>query len=166
MSNVSYELLNLFEIDEPDGVRHYVCFLDPLQAGVEGIEWRCVVGEFVPTPDGEFDPATFRLNPEFIASFVDYMNDQMLTSGELLEQAGANPDSVLHLLDPRTGEPEGEPADEDLLGGFAIDSEGHPIADSFRYNPDHVMFHPSHGPSGILIDRRFYDWLHASPRPE
>lgn len=166
MNEVSHDLLNLFEIDEPEGTRHYVCFLDPVRAGAQGIDWRCVVGEFDPTPEGNFDPTGFRLNPEFVAAFVTYMNARVLSSEEVREQARANPESILHLLDPRCGEPDGEPAEGNLLGGFAIDPQGQPVPDSFRYNPDHLMFDPQQGPSGILIDRRFYDWLHGDESNE
>jgi hypothetical protein len=161
MNDVSYDLLNLYQIEEPEGTKHYVCFLDPVLAGARGIDWRAVVGEFDPTADGEFAPETFRLNPEFVAAFVGYMNGPVLASEEVREQARANPRGFLHLLDPRCGDPDGEPPAGELLGGFAIDESGHPVPDSFRYNPDHLMFDPDSGPSGILVDRRFYNWLHG-----
>jgi hypothetical protein len=161
MDDVSYDLLNLYEIDGTDGTKHYVCFLDPVLAGARGIDWRCVVGEFEPNPKGDFDPQTFRLNPDFVAAFVGYMNGPVLASEEVREQARANPKGFLHLLDPRCGEPEAT----DLLGGFAIDEAGQPVPGSFRYNPDHLMFDPQSGPSGILVDRRFYHWLHGLETP-
>lgn len=166
MSEPSYDLLNIYEIDESTGPRHYLCLLEPVQAGVKGILWESVVGEFTPRGDGEFDPETFRLNPDFVAAFVAYMNGPMLESPELREQARANPGGFLHLVDPRVGEPEGEPAPGDMLGGFAIDEGGVPVPGSFRYNPEHLMFDARSGPSGILTDRRFYDWLHAQETEE
>jgi hypothetical protein len=168
MDDVSYDLLNLYEIDEAEGTKHYVCFLDPVLAGARGIDWRSVVGEFDPRPDGDFDPATFRLNPDFVAAFAAYMNGPVLASDDVRQQAQANPDGFLHLLDPRCEEPdgEGEPPVGDLLGGFAIDEAGQPVPDSFRYNPDHIMFDPQTGPSGILVDRKFYHWLHGIDHDE
>jgi hypothetical protein len=162
--DASLELLNIFEIEDPDeGPRFLICFLEAALAGSKGIDGRAVVGDFTPKADGDFDPATFRLNPEFVAAFAEYINSQALDSEELLEQARQNPDANLFLMDPRyLGE--GEPPPGDLLGWFQIDEQGRPIPGSFHYNDRHVMFDPDRGPSGILIDRSFYDWLHPMPR--
>ena len=56
--------------------------------------------------------------------------------------------------------PESDPPTEDILGSFAVDGDGRLIPDSFRYNPGHLWFHPQTGPSGLLSDRKFHDWLH------
>lgn len=167
MSEHSFDLLNIFEIDEPEGPRHLVCFLEKDTADAQGgIEVRDVVGDFDPKADGEFDPETFRLNPEFIQGLVAYMNAEAIHSPELIEQARSNPGAILYLLDPRNDHPGAEPPIGDLLGGFAIADDGTPVPNSFRYNDQHVMFDPVTGPSGILTDRQFYDWLHPQPRVE
>jgi hypothetical protein len=162
MSDTSLDLLNIYEIQEPAGTRHLVCFLEPVLAGARGIEGRSVIGEFTPRDDGEFDPETFLLNPEFVEAFIRYMNKTVIEAPEMEEQSRANPAGYLHLIDPRCGVQEGEPPLADVLGGYAIDPDGKAVPGSFRYNPDHVMFDPTSGPSGILTDRRFYDWLHAA----
>lgn len=156
----SLELLNIFDIEEDGTTRHFVCFLEPVLAGAQGIPVAAIVGEFTPDGDGEFDPDTFRLNEEFIGAFTAYMNDEVIHSPDLRNQALGNPGGVLYLVDPRITEAVNEPDPGDLLGGFAIDDDGQPVPESFRYNPQHQMFTRTHGPSGILTDRRFYDWLH------
>lgn len=161
MTGRSLDLLNIYELMEPDGPRHLVVFLEPLHAQLQGIVSRAVVGEFVPRPDGEFDPATFRLNPEFVAMFVQYMNEEAIQSPELLAQAEQNPSSHLYLVDPRNPqEDDGPPPASDLLGRFSVDAHGRPVPGSFEYNPAHAMFDPVTGPSEILTDRKFYNWLH------
>lgn len=158
--DASLDLLNIFEVQEPTGTRFLVCFLEPVLAGSIGIVERAVVGEFTPRADGEFDPATFRLNPEFVMAFAGYMNEIGALSPDLEEQGRANPGAALYLVDPRFGEGPGDPPPSDLLGSIEIDAEGRPVRGSFRYNPHHVLFDPVTGPSFLLLDRRFYDWLH------
>jgi hypothetical protein len=165
-SDYSLDLLNIFDIEEEGGTRHFVCFLEPVLAGAQGIPVQAIVGEFTPDEDGEFDPATFRLNEEFVAAFSAYMNDEVVHSPDLNFQAKGNPGGVLYLVDPRVTEPVAEPDAGDLLGGFAIDDAGQPVPESFRYNPQHIMFSPDRGPSGILTDRRFYNWLHPGVHGE
>ncbi len=159
----SLELLNIYEINEPEGPRFLVCFLEPVLAGAKGIDSRAVVGDFTPRADGEFDPASFRLNSEFVATFAEYMNAVALDSEELRAQARGNPGSDLFLLDPRFQDHSQEPKPADLIGWFHIDELGQPVPESFQYNGHHVMFDPDRGPSGILFDRSFYDWLHPLP---
>jgi hypothetical protein len=159
--DTSLELLNIYEIEEPEGTRHLVCFLEPVMAGAQGIPVRSIVGEFDPRDDGEFDPSSFRLNPEFVEAFMDFMNSQVIESAEMSEQSRANPGGFLHLIDPRRQDVSAEPPLSDVLGAYAVGPSGQAVPNSFRYNPDHVMFDPTTGPSGILTDRRFYDWLHA-----
>lgn len=163
--SASIELLHIYEIEEPEGTRFLVCFLEPVLAGARGIESKAVVGEFVPKPDGEFDPETFVLNPEFVAGFEEYMNALGIDSPELIEQARQNPGSELFLVDPRHGDPASEPEVGDLLGWISIDDDGTPVDDSFHYNEQHLLFDPLTGPSHILLDRRFYDWLHPLAEP-
>ncbi len=120
-----------------------------------------MVGEFIPDDEGEFDPHSFELNPEFVEAFVQYMNEDAILSSELLSQAARNPSSHLYLVDPRNPlEQDEPPPPSDLLGRFAIDEHGHPVLNSFEYNHDHAMFDPISGPSDILTDRLFYNWLH------
>jgi hypothetical protein len=157
------ELLNIYQIEEDGQDRFLVCFLEPVLAGIQGIPTRAVVGDFTPRPDGEFDPQTFRLNPEFVAAFALYMNEEMIDSPDLAEQGRRNPGGQLFLVDPRITGPEaqGEPDPADVLGWLTVEDDGAIQPESFTYNPDHVMFQPDRGPSGILMDRQFYDWLQA-----
>lgn len=161
--DTSHDLLNIYEVEDPEGgPRFLICFLEPVLAGLKGIDHRAVVGDFTPKPDGDFDPATFQLNPDFAITFAEYINSEALDSDELREQAMENPGVELFLMDPRF-RGMGEPPIGDLLGWFHIDEKGLPIPGSFHYNGHHVMFDPDQGPSGILVDRNFYDWLHPTP---
>src|SRR4051794_34483215 len=83
----SLPLLNTFEVETEEGMKHLIGFLDPVLAGARGINPRSVVGGFTPDAEGEFDPATFRVNPVFLAAFTDYMNDEPSRSPEVVEQA-------------------------------------------------------------------------------
>lgn len=159
MAERSLDLLNIYELMEPEGPRHLVAFLEPVLAELRGIVSHAVVGEFLPRTDGEFDPNTFELNPEFVLQFIRYMNEEAIHSPELLDQAARNPSSQLHLVDPRNLDDD-EPPLSDVLGRFTIDEHGQPVAGSFEYNREHAMFDPVKGPSDILTDRSFYNWLH------
>ena len=48
-----------------------------------------------------------------------------------------------------------------MIGGFAIDEAGQIVPGSFQYNPAHLWFNPETGSSSILVNRKFYDWLHS-----
>ncbi len=158
-------LLNVFEVERDGKTRHLIGFLDPVLAGAAGIDERAVVGEFLPDPGRGFDPKTFRGNPKFVASFTAYMNEEAAHSPDLVAQAADQPAGPLYVLDPRYRGPEGEePAASEVLGDFTIDGRGGIVAESFHYNDSHRWFDPASGTSGVLNDRRFYDWLH--PRPE
>lgn len=154
-------LLNIFEVKEEAGPRHYVCFLDPVLAGAIGIAEEAIVGEFTPTPDGEFDPETFRLNARFVEAFERYMNDQAIDNEELQALASQQPANRLFLVDPRQADdPDAEVGDTNVIGHFQVDPIGVLMPDSFQYNERHLLFDPELGVSGILFDRQFYLWLH------
>jgi hypothetical protein len=168
MSEDSLSLLNIYEIDEEFGTRYFVCFLESVMAGAIGIPTRSIVGEFTPDKDNEFDSETFERNEEFIQAFVQYMNREGINAPELIAQARAEPGGFLYLVDPRhpldeTGEE--EPPTEQLIGRFLVDDQGRITPDSFEYNSDHILFDPQSGVSGMLHDRRFYDWLHPEGTP-
>jgi hypothetical protein len=161
MADPNLPLLNVYEVDMDGAHRHLVCFLDPVLAGVVGISSRAVVGQFVPGPDESFDPETFELNPEFVEVFSQYMNDAAASSPEVVQEARDRPSGWLYLLDPRyTDDSDAAPPPGDLLGCFAVDDTGHVVPGSFQYNSNHLWFDPARGVSGVLSDRRFYDWLH------
>jgi hypothetical protein len=162
MSGEPLGLLNIFEVDEGARKRHLVCFLEPVMAGSQGIEGRCVVGEFTPDGGGEFDVETFAVNPEFLEAFTEYMNAEAIHEPGLIAQARQQESGGwLFLVDPRVElEPNVEPPATELIGCFAIDDAGAIISESFRYNEQHVLFNTQTGISGMLQDRRFYDWLH------
>jgi hypothetical protein len=161
MSEASLPLLNIYEVEIEGGTRHLVGFLDPVLAGAVGIDSRSMVGEFDPGPDGEFNVASFRPNPEFIAALTDYMNQSTIHAPEVIAHAQAQPGGWLYLIDPRNPNVSDEtlPA-KDLVGCFTVGDDGRIVPDSFRYNRQHLWFDPELGVSGLLEDRRFYDWLH------
>jgi hypothetical protein len=167
MSNSSetLALLNVYEIVIEGSTRHFVCFLDPVLAGVRGIDQRTVVGEFTPGANRSFDPSTFRLNPEFVDSLTRYMNEDAALTTEVIRQAAEQPGQWLYVLDPRyVGNEIDEPNGEDLLGCFAVDGSGQIVPNSFMYNENHRWFEPDSGISGVFSDRRFYDWLQTQVR--
>lgn len=166
MSEPDLALLNVYEVQADGATHHIVCFLDAVLAGARGIDARAVVGEFTPGPDGGFDPDTFQLNPDFVEVFTQYMNEEPGRSEQVAQEAAANPSAWLYVLDPRH-EPSAatDPPASDVLGCFAVDDHGQVVPNSFQYNREHVLFDPAHGVSGILFDRRFYDWLHPVKNP-
>ena len=158
MSDV-LSLLNLYEIDDDGSTRHIVCLLEPVRAGAVGIDARTIVGGYDPGPDRGFDLQSFRPNPGFAAAFTDYMNAVASHAPELIAQAAAQPGLWLYLVDPRAPDPAGEVPPGDVVGCFAVDETGQIAPNSFQYNANHLWFDPDAGPSGILSDRRFYEWL-------
>lgn len=155
-------LLNVFEVEVDGRTRYLIGFIDAVLAGAAGLDERSIVGEYTPGPADEFDPASFESNPAFVAAFVEYMNRQGSQSPELASQAEGYTSGWLYLVDPRSHAPAAsEPPPSDLLGGFAVDSAGQIVPDSFRYNPQHLWFNPASGASGVFTDRKFYDWLHG-----
>ncbi|HEV3165373.1 MAG TPA: hypothetical protein VGZ22_15205 [Isosphaeraceae bacterium] len=161
MDDKSLSLLNVFEVEVEGATHHMVCYLDPVLAGSRGIDSRSVIGEFTPDAQGEFDPRTFRINPEFIEAFVQYMNAESTGATEAIAQARDQPGGWLYLIDPRNPRrPEVETPPGDLVGCFAVDDTGQIVPNSFQYNQNHLWFDPVSGVSGLLYDRKFYDWLH------
>jgi hypothetical protein len=165
-ADVGLQLLNVYEVVVDGRQRHLVCFLDPVLAGARGIDHRAVVGEFTPGPGLAFDPSTFRLNPAFVETVTGYMNEEAGRSDDLKRDARGQPGGWLYVLDPRyTGGPDEEPPAADLLGCFAVDGSGQIVPNSFLYNEKHRWFGEASGVSGVLSDRRFYDWLHSAAGP-
>lgn len=164
MTTPGLPLLNVFEVEADGARRHLVCFLDTVLAGVRGIDVRSVVGEFVPGPEGGFDPGTFRVNPDFVEAFTRYMNEEAARSPEVVDQARSHPGEWLYIVDPRhRGPSDSDPPAADVVGCFAVDGSGQVAPGSFQYNTNHAWIDPARGVSGLLSDRRFYDWLHPSP---
>ncbi len=154
-------LLNLYEVEEGGERRHLICFLEPVRAGATGINVRTILGDYSPGPTGSFDPGSFRLNPAFAAVFTDYMNLEAVRAPELIAQAARQPGRWLYLIDPRAIDPEGDVPPTDVVGCFAVDDAGQIAPNSFQYNRNHSWIDPTLGPSGLLADRRFYDWLNS-----
>src|SRR4051794_2003649 len=154
-------LLNIFEVETEEGVKHLVGFLDPVRAGAEGIATRSIVGGFTPGEDGAFNPGSFSVNPEFVAAFTDYMNGEPSRSDEIAAQARTVPSSWLYVVDPRDQTPDDQdPPGSQVIGCYAVDEAGQIVPNSFQYNAEHLWFCPETGPSGVLENRQFFDWLH------
>lgn len=154
-------LLNIYEVETDSGPRHLVGFLDSVLAGARGIDSRAMIGEFAPGPDGEFNLETFSVNPEFVAAFTAYMNHEAARSPEVIASAEQLRSDWLYLVDPRNqSHADDEPPGADILGCYAVDADGQIVPGSFQYNQNHLWFNPESGTSGLLSDRRFYDWLH------
>jgi hypothetical protein len=153
-------LLNLFEVETDEGVKHLVGFFDAVRAGAEGVPSRSIVGGFTPNEDGGFDVETFRVNPEFLAAVTDFMNDEPSRSDEVAAQARANQSDWLYIVDPRDPTPDDEdPPASNIVGAYAVDESGQVVPNSFQYNSQHLWFCVKSGISGLLEDRRFFDWL-------
>ena len=166
MPESELSLLNVYEVEVDGGTRHLVGFLDPVLAGSRGIDSRAMIGEFTPGPDGEFDHESFRVNPEFVAALTDYMNGAPSRTPEIIAQARSIPSDWLYVVDPRDAtDPDEDPPLAEVLGCYAVDADGQIVPNSFQYNRNHLWFNPDSGVSGLLSDRRFYDWMHAMPRP-
>jgi hypothetical protein len=160
----SLPLLNVYEIVQDGVTRHLICFLDPILAGARGIEDHMVLGDFQPGPDGGFTPETFRLNPAFVETFTTYMNEVPIHSPAIVAEAALHRSEWLYVLDPRrTSDDDGEPPASDLIGCYAVDDSSQIVPGSFQYNANHRWFDDESGVSGVLSDRKFYDWMHPAP---
>lgn len=161
MPDAPLPLLNVYEVEFQGEKRFVVCLLEPVLAGSRGIDERSTVGEFTPAPDGGFQLESFRLNPVFITALTEYMNTTVAQTSDIAAQARQNQNGFLYLLDPRCSISRGaEPNDSEVVGSFAVDSRGLLVPGSFHYNEHHLWFSPATGVSGLLADRKFYDWLH------
>jgi hypothetical protein len=169
----SLALLNIYEVETEHGPASLLCFLDPVLAGAKGIEPRSIVGEYTARPGtsegdaNEFDPEAFRVNPAFVEALTGFMNEEAARSSGVVAGAKALTSDWLYVVDPRDRtDPDSEPPTANVLGAFAVDEAGQVVPGSFQYNANHRMFDPTFGTSGLLLDRAFYEWLHAiEPRP-
>jgi hypothetical protein len=166
MSDASLSLLNVFEVELEGSVRHLLCFIDPVLAGARGIDGRSILGEFTPGPDGELDPGSLQVNPQFIEAFEQFMNEEADRAPELSDEARNHPGDRLYLIDSRhPGDPHADPPASEVIGGFEVDETGRIVPDSFQYNPGHLWFSPDTGGSSLLVNRQFYDWLNQQTQP-
>ena len=167
MSEHSLSLLNVYDVESEGTIRHLICFLDPVLAAAGELNGRSIVGEFTPNEDDEFDNDNFKLNPEFVEAFIEYMNDETSRSPELVREAQEYPSGSLYIIDSRDQtDPSDEPPAANVIGSYSVDEEGRIAPDSFQYNSNHLWFDASHGASGVFHDRRFYNWLHSITEPE
>ncbi len=156
-------LLNIYEIDDAEKgrTRHLIGFMDPVLAGAIGIVSHAMVGEFTPRENGDFDPESFIVNPEFVQVVIRYMNLQPIHSSQLAQGAREIPGQKLYVVDPRAQVADHEdPPAEDILGWYQVDSSGELPADSFHYNVQHAWFSLETGLSGLLRDPMFYAFVH------
>lgn len=155
-------LLNVFEVAaDQGGTRHLLAFIEPVRAGSSGINPRAVVGEITPLNEGGYDPRSLKLNPEFIETFTDYMNEVQARTPEICEQARSLSSGWVYIIDPRNTDQSGDdPPSSDLVGAFAVDDVGQVVPQSFQYNSNHALIDQDRGMSGLFSDRRFYDFLH------
>jgi hypothetical protein len=162
-------LLNVYEVEAEDQggpTRHLLAFLEPVRAGAEGLSPRSIVGEVTPTDYGGFDPTSLRHNPEFLESIAAYMNEVIAGTDEVVRQARASGTGWAYIVDPRNHDGPGTPPPPaDVIGAFAIGEAGQVAPGSFHYNAGHALIDPDRGLSGLLSDRRFYDWLHPTTDP-
>ena len=156
------QLLNIFEIETENGTKHFVGFIDPATAEAHGIDSRCLIGDFTPLEDGEFDVHTFQVNPDFIEAFTEYMNGDPSQAEDVISHALTIPGEALYIVDPRNkSDPQYDPPSHDVMGAFRVDSTGQVVANSFEYHAEYEWFSTASGVSGLLEDRRFYEWLHG-----
>ncbi len=155
------QYLNVFEVETEAGPKSFLCFLDPVLAGIKGIDPHAIVGPLSAATGEEFNPDEFTVNPGFVDSFTHFMNDHAAQTPEIIAQAAAVASEWLYVLDPRDqAEDAEEPETVNVLGAFAVDEAGQIVPGSFQYNKNHTLFDRMHGISGILRDQQFYKWLH------
>jgi hypothetical protein len=161
----SLPLLQVREVDQEGAKRHYLCFRGPAPA-VNGVDSRAVVGEFTPDERGAFNPASLRVNTQFISAITAYMNSHVSHMPALAEKARARAGGWVFLADPRHESPAGYHTNQaNCVGSFEVDIDGKVIPGSFRYNYNHLLFEPEAGASGLFNDKQFYDWLSGQAAP-
>ncbi len=111
----------------------------------------------------DFDPGALRINPIFIETLEEFMNDEATRAPELADLAHAESSGSLEIIDARyrPHDDANDPPEAEVVGGFAIDETGTIVPGSFQYNPAHLLFHPETGALGLFASRRFYDWVHG-----
>jgi hypothetical protein len=157
------DLVNVFEVEIDGEVQHLVCFLEHTLGFAKGIDSREVIGRVTRGADGEFDLASLSLNPTFVETFIQYMNDQAARSPEIAREARATPSGWVYVIDPRQpDDPDADTPPSNIVGAFAVDDTGQVVPGSFQYNRNHLWFDPARGQSGFLSRVGFYNWLHSS----
>ncbi len=155
------QLLNVFDVETEQGSKSLLCFLDPIIAGIKGIDPRAIIGIYNAAEGEDFNPDGFKVNPAFVESITGYMNEEAATSDEIVEQAKTLPQGWLYIIDPRDPhEGNDDPPATNLIGAYAVDDSGQIVPGSFQYNEKHALFDRTHGVSGVLYDKTFYQWLH------
>jgi len=155
------QILNVFDVETEDGTKSLLCFLDPVIAGIKGINPRSIIGLYGAAEGEDFNPDGFEVNPAFIEAITGYMNEEAAGSDAIIEQAKTLPQGWLYIIDPRDpNEGQDDPPASNLLGAYAVDDSGQVVPGSFQYNENHALFDRSHGLSGLLYDKKFYHWLH------
>jgi hypothetical protein len=88
---------------------------------------------------GTVSPENFVPNSEFVAFMHEVIQRRGCELGALQASARQQGNGFTYILDGRTPDPEGYVPAEDIIGGFEVQS-GNLIFESYRPNPNHVLF--------------------------
>jgi hypothetical protein len=144
-------MYHLYDVETEEGWVSMIAVLAPEQAIEEGLPSPAVVGT-VPRGTAQISPETFSPNPEFSAFLSYVIGKHGADMPGLREQAAAQGDGWIYMVDLRTGDAEEQVESEDILGAFQA-ADGKIVADSYRANPNHRVLTAR----GLLeID----DWLY------
>ena len=101
--------------------------------------------------------ATWRPNTHFIDFLCRYMRAKLKVKPTFFEEdPQVAPGEFFYIIDERTADPEGFVPSHDIVGAYCTDAKGHPVAESFQYNPNHRLVLEEKGFSSLLSDERLY----------
>lgn len=130
----------MYDVNEADGMKHYVSLLPPEGAFARGLRPESIVGVLQRSLN-----AGERITPEVFARnrlFVDFLHSvvarQAPSQVGLKAEAKRVGDGVVYIIDERTPTPNDAVPPEDIIGAFVVEG-GEVVPDSYTANGRHMI---------------------------
>ena len=134
------QILNVYRVRMPDGLRDVVSLL-PMESGfTEGLAPESIVGSCPRLLEhGEkVSPNNFARNPVFVKFLHGVIARRGHEVPALQAAARGQKEGWIYIIDARTPNPQGEVPPHDIIGGFQVKA-GAVIAGSYKANPNHLL---------------------------
>lgn len=132
--------INVFDVDTPDGPRHYVSCLSHEQVFANGLPPEAIIGVLL----RPWDPSQ-PIMPEVFARnrvFVEFMHEVIGRRGPMLDglraEARRQQEGWVYIVDRRTLTPGGSVPPEDIVGAFEV-KHGQVVPGTYQASPKHVI---------------------------